>query len=182
MRPETELGSNETIKQGRAKQLADLQASKGVPRCGGASGSASSGRGAAGPSSARAFSTSARAPAAPKTGGLPRPVPTFPSTVLLSDGSSIQLSTTSPRSMVKLTRDPTNHPLWNPGMERRAGGDDDESGRLGRFRKRFEGMQGAAVEQQAAKWDADDLAWMSGGREARAGTPVVAKKSKKGKK
>lgn len=92
---------------------------------------------------------------------------------------------------MRLTRDPTNHPLWNPGLERRAGGEDeDESGRLGRFRRRFGGAEDAvAAESSGDKgpkgrnaFGEQDLDWMSvGGREARAGKPLANKKGAKGK-
>lgn len=141
---------------------------------------------------------------------LPRPAPQFDQVTLLSDGSSIRLTTTSPRSTVRLTRDPTNHPLWNPSMERSQGAsEDDESGRVARFRRRFGGVNeasasagaGAGADRasagQAGKgrtgaqpapardvtFGADDLDWMSvGGREARAGSAPPTKGKGKGKK
>ena len=91
-----------------------------------------------------------------------------------------------------MTRDPTNHPLWNPGQERKIGGDaGDDSGRLGRFRRRFQEAEAEAAgsgdkkkaESQAdVRFGQEDLDWMSvGGREARAGSPIAAKKAAKGK-
>nr|CDI51590.1 conserved hypothetical protein [Melanopsichium pennsylvanicum 4]SNX84060.1 related to MZM1 \ len=144
---------------------------------------------------ARGFASSStvqtRDPSAVPATPLPRPVPKFSSTTILADGSSIQLATTSPRRLTRLTRDPTNHPLWNPGQERKIGGDAaDDSGRLGRFRRRFEGVEGVTEEAQKGdnvaagevKFGQDDLDWMSvGGREARAGSPLAAKKAAKGK-
>lgn len=161
-------------------------------------------------SSSASASASAPVSASSSSRALPRPVPLYPSLTLLADGSSISLQTTSPRSATRLTRDITNHPLWNPGMERRSGAQgEDESGRLGRFRRRFgqpgeeraaapaaapgEGpgsAQGAkGQEQQAAAADEGevtfaeaDLEWMSvGGREARAGSVSEPKKAAKGK-
>lgn len=189
---ETELGSNESVKLGRQMQMEQLHARQGVPSCGGASSSSSSSS-SPNPSSARRFSTSSMSQARRASSHLPRPVPQFPQTTLLSDGSSIQLTTTSPRSMLRLTRDPTNHPLWNPSMERKGGaGDEDESGRLGRFRRRFGGTDEAAGASSGARGDtakeatesqdqfgAKDLEWMSvGGREARPGTPMSKSKKK----
>jgi ribosomal protein L31 len=55
----------------------------------------------------------------------------------MTDGSTYTHWSTSPRSVVRLTRDVNNNPLWRPGSE----GEDqleDETGRLGRFRRRFE--------------------------------------------
>ncbi|KAK0529823.1 hypothetical protein OC834_003530 [Tilletia horrida] len=171
IRPETELGSNETIKQNRNKQIADLKSSKRPTlTCGGAAPStASSSR------HAHAFSTLAALRAAASAGTsspvassrsgsigspahagrpIPRPIPSFPQLTILADGSSILLNSTSPRHTTRLTRDPTNHPLWNPALADRkmsgAGGEDgegaeDAGGRLGRFRRRFDvGLEAAA--------------------------------------
>lgn len=69
-------------------------------------------------------------------------------------------------------------------MDRRAGaGDDDESGRLSRFRKRFEGVaqEVQVAPEQSTTWDQQDLDWMSGGREAQAGVPIARGKMAKGK-
>ncbi|KAB5588265.1 hypothetical protein CTheo_8291 [Ceratobasidium theobromae] len=75
----------------------------------------------------------------PKTPQLPNPViPTYPQTVFLSDGSSFTHRTTAPRSVVRLTRDISNNPVWQPGIEARAGEEDDLSGRLGRYKRRFD--------------------------------------------
>ena len=74
---------------------------------------------------------------------LPRPtVALFPQLVVMSDGSTYTHRSTSPRSVVRLTRDVNNNPLWRPGSE---GADqlDDETGRLGRFRRRFENVDDA---------------------------------------
>jgi hypothetical protein len=76
---------------------------------------------------------------------LPNPVvPHFPQRVIRADGSSYMQWTTSPRSRIILTRDTTNNPLWN-ATQRLSGGaeggiEDEEqegTGRLGRFRRRF---------------------------------------------
>ncbi|KAG8787470.1 hypothetical protein FRC12_015541 [Ceratobasidium sp. 428] len=70
---------------------------------------------------------------------IPNPVvPTYPQTVYLSDGSSFTHRTTAPRSVVRLTRDITNNPVWQPGQEARAGEEEDLSGRLGRYKRRFD--------------------------------------------
>ncbi|RKP14519.1 hypothetical protein BJ684DRAFT_6587, partial [Piptocephalis cylindrospora] len=58
----------------------------------------------------------------------------FNQTVVLTDGSSATFRTTSPRPLLQLTKDPRNHPLWNPEMKT---GLDDESGRLMRFTEKF---------------------------------------------
>ncbi|KAL4399622.1 mitochondrial respiratory chain complex III protein [Malassezia pachydermatis] len=165
----TELGSNDTIKQARpAPSLSEIQRTKGKNK------------------QIRAFSTGRSTMAAPKEDEvpLPRPVPRFPSIVILADGSSVRLTTTSPRYLSRMARDYTNHPLWNPAMDRRSdAAADDDTGRLGRFRRRFAEEQAAASAQAAVSFDEDDLSWMSGGREARPGAPVQAKKGKgKGRK
>ena len=232
MTKDTELGNNDSIKEARAKQIADLKAGKKPERKScremaaqyQAASASTSSLGASSSSSTprqvRAYSTvssrptstilaqatsfqsqrsgfassataSSRDPSAASQAPLPRPVPKFTSTTVLADGSSIQLATTSPRRLTRLTRDPTNHPLWNPGQERKVGGDaDDDSGRLGRFRRRFQEAEAAAAGDGKAqpqssgdvKFGQEDLDWMSvGGREARAGSPIAAKKSAKGK-
>ncbi|SJX60721.1 related to MZM1-protein required for assembly of the cytochrome bc1 complex [Sporisorium reilianum f. sp. reilianum] len=226
MTKDTELGNNDSIKEARAKQIADLKAGKKPERksCremaaqyqAASSSSSVATASSSASNTVRAFSTSTRPastilaqathfhsqqrsgfvssasassrdPSAVAQAPLPRPVPKFSSTTILADGSSIQLATTSPRRLTRLTRDPTNHPLWNPGQERKIGGDaGDDSGRLGRFRRRFEGVDGAVPEAKVDAGDVsfgqEDLDWMSvGGREARAGSPIAAKKAAKGK-
>lgn len=105
----------------------------------------------------------------------PRPVSKFPTTIVLNDGSSIDAFTSSPRAAMRLTRDPTNHPLWNPLAERSnaLGVAVNMEGQLGRFQKKFSQDDFAFAE--------DDLDWMSGGQEASRGATVV-KVQKKGKK
>jgi hypothetical protein len=71
---------------------------------------------------------------------LPAPVmPTFAQKVALSDGSTFTHWTTSPKTTIRLTRDVSNSPLWT--LSATAGGrgstEDDESGRMGRFRSKF---------------------------------------------
>ena len=76
---------------------------------------------------------------------LPAPVvPHFPQHVTRADGSTFIHWTTSPRSRIVLTRDTTNHPLWN-ATERVCGRsaelmqDEEEegTGRIGRWKRRF---------------------------------------------
>lgn len=157
--PHTELGSNDTIKNPKpAPTLAAIQKAKNATR------------------GVRAFSTSA----APRddTAPLPRPVPRFPGIVILADGSSVRLTTTSPRYVTRMARDYTNHPLWNPMMDRRTDTTDEDVGRLGRFRRRF-----GEGDAQHVSFDEDDLSWMSGGRESLPGASVKPKKGKgKGKR
>ncbi|KAI0031921.1 hypothetical protein K488DRAFT_22340, partial [Vararia minispora EC-137] len=71
---------------------------------------------------------------------LPNPlVPRFPQRVIRSDGSSFIQYITSPRSLIRLTRDVTNAPLWNVDLLASEGSQEENasSGRLGRFTRRF---------------------------------------------
>ncbi|RSH79666.1 uncharacterized protein EHS24_009318 [Apiotrichum porosum] len=73
----------------------------------------------------------------------------------------------------RLTRDVTNNPLWQPGSERRGLGDSGvEEGRVGRFRRMFEGTDaaaaaptadGAAAPASGSQFAEADLSWMSEG-------------------
>ena len=80
---------------------------------------------------------------------LPNPVvPKFPQTVLRSDGTSFVHWTTSPKSLVRLTRDTTNNPMYNPAAaaDRSVEEESGTTGRLGRFSRRFEDL-GSTVEE-----------------------------------
>ncbi|KAJ3182639.1 hypothetical protein HDU87_007978 [Geranomyces variabilis] len=59
--------------------------------------------------------------------------PLFHQTIVHSDGSTFTLRSTSPRSLLKLTKDARNHALWNPALNVV----DDQSGELAKFEKRF---------------------------------------------
>ncbi|KAF7307522.1 hypothetical protein MIND_00546800 [Mycena indigotica] len=87
---------------------------------------------------------------------LPNPVvPKFPQRVIRADGSSFLHWTTSPRSLIRLTRDTTSNPLWNTAMWSDGRGLEEESestGRLGRFNRRFEGIGGSG----------ESVDWMEG--------------------
>ncbi|PVV05032.1 hypothetical protein BB560_000447 [Smittium megazygosporum] len=54
--------------------------------------------------------------------------------VVLSDGSTFLVKSTSPRAVVKLSKDTKNHPLWNPKMKRNLS---DEGGILSKFTSKF---------------------------------------------
>jgi len=75
---------------------------------------------------------------------LPKPfVPVFPQRVVRADGSTFTHYTTSPRSEIRLTRDTTNNPLWNATKWMAESEEEDEvTGRLGRFNRRFDGLGG----------------------------------------
>jgi hypothetical protein len=71
---------------------------------------------------------------------LPNPiVPQFPQRVIRSDGSSFTHWTTSPRALIRLTRDVANHPLWNVAalLGDGAAEESEVAGRLGRFNRKF---------------------------------------------
>ncbi|PFH45852.1 hypothetical protein AMATHDRAFT_100249, partial [Amanita thiersii Skay4041] len=72
---------------------------------------------------------------------LPNPVvPKFPQVVIRSDGTTFTHWTTSPRSRIRLTRDTTNNPVWNTRLwlsEQGMEDDENATGRLGRFNRRF---------------------------------------------
>ncbi|KZT05164.1 uncharacterized protein LAESUDRAFT_615471, partial [Laetiporus sulphureus 93-53] len=81
---------------------------------------------------------------------LPPPfVPQFPQRVTRADGSTFTQYTTSPRSEVLLTRDTTNNPLWNASKWVAESEDEDEvTGRLGRFNRRFDGLGGFDMDME----------------------------------
>ena len=112
---------------------------------------------------------------------LPNPLPRLHAQrIVLSDGSTFTHYTTAPTpAIVRLTRDVTNNPLWAPGTEKR-GLNDDEDGRVGRFKRRFEGMDFMGGAQKGAEEEVD-LSWMEGGRAEQAPQRAY-KKSKGGKR
>ncbi|KAJ1972028.1 hypothetical protein H4R35_004908 [Dimargaris xerosporica] len=61
----------------------------------------------------------------------------FNQTVILTDGSSITIRTTSPRPQIKLTKDTRNNLLWNPELSNMIS---DESGRIKQFSSKFSGI------------------------------------------
>ncbi|KAG8630594.1 hypothetical protein KVT40_002213 [Elsinoe batatas] len=62
---------------------------------------------------------------------------TFTQMVTLSDGSTFLHRTTSPQPIYRSTKDVRNTPLWNPSSQKLANIEEDEAGRLARFRERF---------------------------------------------
>ena len=99
---------------------------------------------------------------------LPNPiVPQFPQRVIRSDGSSFTHWTTSPRPLMRLTRDVTNHPLWNVAALRGEGvaEESEVTGRLGRFNRKFVG----------------EVDWMSEAESSSSSSPAAAPPSPKKK-
>lgn len=62
---------------------------------------------------------------------------TFTQLVTLSDGSTFTQRTTSPAPILRSTKDVRNSPLWNPSSQKLLNIEEDEAGRLKRFRGRF---------------------------------------------
>jgi len=59
----------------------------------------------------------------------------FTQQIVLTNGATYTLRTTSPKPQIKLIRDTRNHPLWNPSKYTQELG--DESGQLSKFIKKF---------------------------------------------
>lgn len=105
---------------------------------------------------------------------LPNPmVPKFPQKVIRSDGTSFTHWTTSPRSLVRLTRDTTNNPIYNTGRDgdRSVEEETGSTGRLGRFNRKFEEF-GA---------DLEDITWMDDLKPDSMQAPPAKAKSKETK-
>ena len=62
---------------------------------------------------------------------------TFTQLVTLSDGSTFLHRTPSPAPVYRSTKDVRNSPLWNPSSQKLLNIEEDEAGRLKRFRGRF---------------------------------------------
>ncbi|ORY11977.1 hypothetical protein BCR34DRAFT_564336 [Clohesyomyces aquaticus] len=62
---------------------------------------------------------------------------TFTQLVTLSDGSTFLHRTTSPVPVYKSTKDNRNTPLWNPSSQKLLNVEEDEAGKLRRFRDKF---------------------------------------------
>ncbi|KAF5353323.1 hypothetical protein D9756_007989 [Leucocoprinus leucothites] len=86
---------------------------------------------------------------------LPNPVvPKYPQTIIRSDGSSFVHWTTSPKSMVRLTRDTTNNPVWNTAnwaSDRALDEETGSAGRMGRFNRKFGGVTISKEEVNVSK-------------------------------
>lgn len=68
--------------------------------------------------------------------------------ITLSDGSTFLHRTTSPQPIYRSTKDTKNSPLWNPSSQKLLNIEEDEAGRLKRFRRRFgRGFDVEALEQ-----------------------------------
>ncbi|CCG82673.1 putative 50S ribosomal protein L36 [Taphrina deformans PYCC 5710] len=121
----------------------------------------------------------------------------FTQKIVLSDGSTYEKMTTSPRPSVRLTKDIRNAQLYNPDAGKQV--NQEENGRLARFRGRFAGFseetttttdkKTGPVSGQGSASEVDDMDWMvsAGARAApkmsdREMKESTRKKSAKGKK
>ena len=80
---------------------------------------------------------------------------TFTQMITLSDGSTYLHRTTSPTPIYRSTKDTKNNPLWNPSSQKLANVEEDEAGRLKRFRGRFGRGWDAEVVTSA-----EEVSWM----------------------
>ncbi|EMF08812.1 uncharacterized protein SEPMUDRAFT_72990 [Sphaerulina musiva SO2202] len=62
---------------------------------------------------------------------------TFTQLITLSDGSTFLHRTTSPAPVYRSAKDTKNTAMWNPSNQKFVNIEEDEAGRLKRFRKRF---------------------------------------------
>lgn len=81
----------------------------------------------------------------------PRRPYTFTQLITLSDGSTFTHRTTSPAPIYRSIKDTRNNPLWNPSSQKLLNIEEDEAGRLKRFRQRF----GRGFDAAAAALDAE---------------------------
>lgn len=72
---------------------------------------------------------------------------TFTQLITLSDGSTFLHRTTSPQPIYRSTKDTKNSPMWNPSSQKFHNIEEDEAGRLRRFRNRF----GRGFDAEAAE-------------------------------
>ncbi|KAF3901689.1 hypothetical protein ABW21_db0209921 [Orbilia brochopaga] len=94
---------------------------------------------------------------------------TFEQIVILSDGSSYKQLTTSPQGVFRSNKDVRNHFLWNPLSDDLANVEEDEAGRLKKFREKFgTGFDATkALAEAAGDLDAVDTMrknWQVGGK------------------
>jgi hypothetical protein len=71
--------------------------------------------------------------------------------VILSDGSSYKQLTTSPKGVIRTTKDVRNHPIWNASDALLAGLEEDEAGKLKAFRLRY--GRGFDIDEEGTEED-----------------------------
>jgi hypothetical protein len=62
---------------------------------------------------------------------------TFTQLITLSDGSTFTHRTTSPQTVYQTVKDTKNSPMWNPSSQKLMNVEEDDAGRLRKFRERF---------------------------------------------
>ncbi|KAF2214428.1 hypothetical protein CERZMDRAFT_9316, partial [Cercospora zeae-maydis SCOH1-5] len=67
----------------------------------------------------------------------PRRPYTFTQLVTLSDGSTFLHRTTNPAPVYRSSKDTKNSVMWNPSSQKLLNVEEDEAGRLRKFRQRF---------------------------------------------
>lgn len=106
--------------------------------------------------------------------------------VILSDGSSYKQLTTSPKGVLRTSKDIRNHPLWNASDASLTGIEEDEAGKLRAFRARFGRGFDIGVEEGAQEEDVNFMDLFSSLKEepveAKPAAAVAGKKGRKGKK
>ncbi|KAF7196097.1 54S ribosomal protein L36, mitochondrial, partial [Pseudocercospora fuligena] len=84
----------------------------------------------------------------------------FTQLITLSDGSTFTHRTSSPAPIYKSTKDTKNHAMWNPSSQKLLNVEEDEAGRLRRFRAKFgrgydaESMSGEEENYSPKMWNA----------------------------
>lgn len=109
--------------------------------------------------------------------------------MILSDGSSYKQVTTSPKGVLRTSKDARNHPLWNASDALLAGVEEDEAGKLKAFRTRYGRGFDIELDEESVQAEDDNLmdlysSWTEAPKVevlAAAETPKAAGK-KKGKK
>lgn len=71
----------------------------------------------------------------------------FNQTIVLTDGSTFKIMSSSPRATYRLTRDKCNHPLWTG--RRRSAEEDEQNQQLAKFRRSFSGALGSEESMNA---------------------------------
>lgn len=96
---------------------------------------------------------------------------------MLSDGSAYTQLSTSPRGVIRSTKDVRNHPLWNPTLHKLADIEEDEAGKLRAFRERFGRGWDSRVEEADVSVSKGE-----GGEGAEAGAGEVGAEGEQGRK
>ena len=91
---------------------------------------------------------------------------TFTQLITLSDGSTFTHRTTSPQPIYRSTKDTKNTILWNPSSQKLLNIEEDEAGRLKKFRARFgrgfdvESVDDAEKVRHLVPKSTDEVLWV----------------------